>query len=643
MTVDEDSGAGKKSNDASITLDDQTNTTKNDSEGNDNATKKVTLEESVTDATNDATSSKRLSDNTSGEQERVAGTTNDGTITQDDQTNTTTNGNEGSDNATKNVTLEERVADAMNDPRSFTRDTENTTAQQERVAGNTNDGSITKDDNTNTTTKGSEGSENASKKVTLEKSVVGETNDARIAGETNDASNYEHEDNDTADSTQEWQDDLDGPGKEGKEPVTSPHNDAAQERQELATFLAAQPGTMGEQSAPSQERNLVPSCSVGNVSSPKSTLLPPTRRYTKEDKKLKQRVFSCPGCGEGADGSHQCGDCFAHVHVICGSPYEASTEGYGQLVRCEQCRSDHVDNDTADMTQVWQEDLDGPGKEGKEPVTSPHNDAAQERQELATYFAALPGTTGEPSAPAQERNLGPGNGNTKKRRLELRNKLRQLHSKKLKKGTAACATTNKRKMEIVRLIDALDAESKTTQNKEKPYDVSKAKNSKKKKMKEKVAMTGDQASPNGKYGATLKEDCVQGLENATYSTSYLDDETDTHNANYYWDEQLQAYVYTGGKRPRKKDMSNKMKNNWLMGMKRNCATAKRKKVIAKITVTRANMNMVSTHIPVQIPYTLMTMPYPISLAYRFTANCMRRVFASWKTFSTTLQLAQTLT
>jgi hypothetical protein len=155
-------------------------------------------------------------------------------------------------------------------------------------------------------------------------------------------------------------------------------------------------------------------------------------------------------------------------------------------------------------------------------------------------------------------------------------------------------------------------------------------------------MTEDQASANGKYGASLKEDCVQGVESARYSTSNLDDETKTHNTDYYWDEQYQAYVYTGGKRPRKKDMSNKMKNNWLMGMKRNCAPAKRKKMIAKITVTRANMNMVSTHISVQIPSRLMTMPYRISLAYRSTANCMRRVFASWKTFSTTLQLAQTL-
>jgi hypothetical protein len=144
-------------------------------------------------------------------------------------------------------------------------------------------------------------------------------------------------------------------------------------------------------------------------------------------------------------------------------------------------------------------------------------------------------------------------------------------------------------MEIVSLIDAIDGDSNRTQNKEKPNDVSKDKNSKKKKMKKKVAMTVHEASPNGKY--------VQ----PGHSTSNQDDETEAHSTDYYWDENLQAYVYTGVKRPRKKDMANKMKNKWLMGMNRNCAPAKRKKMIAKMTVTRANMNMVSTHIPYKFP------------------------------------------
>ncbi len=394
-TGDEVSVEGQ-TQDSSITRkEDQSNTTKNGNEGNDNRTKQGTLEESVTDATNDATSSKRDSDNTTGEIERVALTNNDGSITKDDHTNTTTNGSEGSDNAPKKVTLEESVTDDTHDASSSKRDTDNTTGEQESGAGTKNDGSITQDAHTNITTNGSEGSNNATKEVTLEESVADATLEESVADATNDASSTK---------------------------VDS-----------------------GSVSNVSEDNYEPGSGSVGNVSSPNATLVPPTRLYTKEDKKLKQRVFPCPGCGEGADGSHQCGDCFAHVHVICGRPYEASTEGYGQLVHCEQCRSDHEDDDTADMTQEWQEDLNVTGKEGIVKVGSPHNDATQERQELAAFIAALPGTQVEPAAPAQERHTDPGYGKKKKRRLELRNELIQLHNKKHKKGTAAHATAKKRK------------------------------------------------------------------------------------------------------------------------------------------------------------------------------------------------------
>ncbi len=92
--------------------------------------------------------------------------------------------------------------------------------------------------------------------------------------------------------------------------------------------------------------------SSGTKDDQKWLLEPPTRRYTKEDKQLKQRVFTCPGCGEGADGSHQCGDCFGHVHVICGTPYDGSLEGFGQLVRCGQCIRGNDDDDAVEMTQV---------------------------------------------------------------------------------------------------------------------------------------------------------------------------------------------------------------------------------------------------------------------------------------------------
>jgi hypothetical protein len=69
------------------------------------------------------------------------------------------------------------------------------------------------------------------------------------------------------------------------------------------------------------------------------TLSPPTSRYTMDKKKLKKRIFPCPVCGHSADGSHRCGDCYAHVHVTCRTPFEGSPEGFGQLLCCGKCLS----------------------------------------------------------------------------------------------------------------------------------------------------------------------------------------------------------------------------------------------------------------------------------------------------------------
>jgi hypothetical protein len=42
-------------------------------------------------------------------------------------------------------------------------------------------------------------------------------------------------------------------------------------------------------------------------------------------------------CGDPADGSHQCGVCFKHVHAICGDPFPGSIEGHGQQRICLEC------------------------------------------------------------------------------------------------------------------------------------------------------------------------------------------------------------------------------------------------------------------------------------------------------------------
>ena len=71
------------------------------------------------------------------------------------------------------------------------------------------------------------------------------------------------------------------------------------------------------------------------------------------------------------------------------------------------------------------------------------------------------------------------------------------------------------------------------------------------------------------------------------------------NNEWYWDHEFGNWVYTGPsyiKRIRRKDLSNKMEKNWRLGMRRNWNTPKKEKMLAKITITRDNMNLVITYI-----------------------------------------------
>ncbi len=86
----------------------------------------------------------------------------------------------------------------------------------------------------------------------------------------------------------------------------------------------------------------------------------PDSIYKKYQKLLKKRIFPCPSCGHAADGSHQCVVCFAHVHVICGTPVEDSCEGFGQLVYCNNCEPPKHDtstplHDTSDQIRLDQQ------------------------------------------------------------------------------------------------------------------------------------------------------------------------------------------------------------------------------------------------------------------------------------------------
>jgi hypothetical protein len=70
----------------------------------------------------------------------------------------------------------------------------------------------------------------------------------------------------------------------------------------------------------------------------------PTGLYNVEQKALRKWLYPCPICTDPADGAHQCGRCFAHVHVICAPPYPGTSEGYGQPVLCGACTGTPIAN-----------------------------------------------------------------------------------------------------------------------------------------------------------------------------------------------------------------------------------------------------------------------------------------------------------
>jgi hypothetical protein len=68
-------------------------------------------------------------------------------------------------------------------------------------------------------------------------------------------------------------------------------------------------------------------------------LLRPFYVYEYHEKDRKTRLFMCPDCKEEANGDHQCGSCYSHMHVTCGVPWpDESQEGYGHIRLCIKCQ-----------------------------------------------------------------------------------------------------------------------------------------------------------------------------------------------------------------------------------------------------------------------------------------------------------------
>ena len=67
-----------------------------------------------------------------------------------------------------------------------------------------------------------------------------------------------------------------------------------------------------------------------------------------------------------------------------------------------------------------------------------------------------------------------------------------------------------------------------------------------------------------------------------------------NNDEWYWDQKYMTWVFTGSKRIRKRDLTNKAEKNWVLGMRRNANTEKQAKLVEKITITREHLSSVPT-------------------------------------------------
>ncbi len=390
------------------------------------------------------------------------------------------------------------------------------------------------------------------------------------------------------------------------ENVDNAHDQAqmAQDADATGVKVALEINAMG-----TEHMHLVPAQNTGSADTTASpardavieSVDPPSSRYTMDEKKLKQRVFPCPGCGEGADGSHQCGDCFAHVHVICGKPYEGSHEGFGQLLQCGKC-NDPYDDGTC--TQVWHEEEIVNGQQSsnaspEEVVQHSQNKVELERVLLAQFIAGLPKVASPDTSQKPKRKKVVGNAEKKKRKREILKLLEDLRSTKKSKAANRSAHggsdvpehnggKRKRKQEIQKLVEELRLlmKKKAPDTSAHVVDEYPQYNAKIQStdIKEHVAKSGPSGSVNS---STMMEQHTRYNEQAEDGIQWDNDE-------WYWDEGYQTWVFHRTTKARPKDLTNKMERNWLLGMRRNWETEKKAKMIDKITIKRNNMNMIRT-------------------------------------------------
>ena len=323
-------------------------------------------------------------------------------------------------------------------------------------------------------------------------------------------------------------------------------------------------GIKGVIRAPSQQRNAVKKRARSGINTPhepkdnttKASMPPesangenhvdrPRGLYTAANKHLRKRVFPCPCCSDAADGSHQCGACFQHVHVFCASQYKDSPEGFGQILSCGQC------DDTAEC---------------KDSTQAGHDRNSQAKTDV-TEDAALVIQASEAGGQSDGKDAM-----KERKRLELANYFTQ--STTVKDGDEVNIRKRKRN-------GSKAAITRSGSGKETADD--KADDS------EAVVPVPPETEPTAIETFAdyyTNTDNIQTWNNGANEDSW-------ENDDYYWDEQYSTWVYMPRKRIRRKDLTNKKEKNWALSMRRNWASKKKDKIMAKITIKRDKLDTVT--------------------------------------------------
>jgi hypothetical protein len=331
--------------------------------------------------------------------------------------------------------------------------------------------------------------------------------------------------------------------------------------------------------------------------------VPPTALYTTSEEKLKRRVYACPVCQAPADGSHQCGYCFAHVHELCGLPFEGNCDSYGQRMDCGQCGTG---NGEQELTQPWVEDNTPQDMIAADDDNNADLQEARMHSFVKTDVLAYPAAGNKVRHKKISRKKNVRKTSVRKKDSDKGNPDKSIEAapKWVGEETAimdleSVEAKNVERLEAARFIASLNpgATSVVSTCKEvlrKKVMLKKAMRRKRskelmnKKKKRQMSHREEEVAPHIKKLKGMSE-APQTITAETVGMERANNEgyDEPQRGEWYWDYDYDTWVHTGTKRSvRRKNLSNRLEKNWVLGMRRNWNTDKKAKMIAKMTIKR---------------------------------------------------------